>query len=423
MAKSFELDEGFNTYDINERHLDFFSENEELMGIHKNVIRRRAFYIYNSAKLIIKSEIITRFKNAHLDINERGRILFLHGDYNSGKSYLLRYGGALCKRFFESKWKTTDDGRTTHPIIIKNFPYNIRSVEGLYTWMLEVLGNPVDPQELKKWEKTKLKIIRLQKKVIKTLNAYETRLLILDESQRLLRAGDNLRISEIFEAFKDLTTKNNWDEIDCRHRPHIVLCGTSDCLALLRMGKFIQGRVHTRQLYQISQKEYPNFLATIYSDYRSLGISSEWNLFHEENNSLALNEEIALVLYERTKGMAGLTVEIIREAVLSAFEAGLGAPTIDHYKEVILEGTKYVFQKAYSTEKDGELSEFSSEKEKHPSTSIKVNIDEDNLICAFRGCSRSKKPYKRVYSLINHYNSNHPEAEVYDSEGNRLDNN
>ncbi len=423
MAKSFELDEGFNTYDINENHLEFFSENVDLMKIHQKIISRRAFYMYNPAEVIIKSEIIPWFKNAHIDTNERGRISFLHGDYNSGKSYLLRYGAALCRRFFESYWKSTNDGRTTHPVIIKNFPYNIRSVEGLYTWLLEVLGNPVDPQQLKKWERTNIKIIRLQKKIIKTLYSYENRLLILDESQRLLRAGDNLRISEIFEAFKDLITKNNWDEINCPHRPHIILCGTSDCLALLRIGKFIQGRVHTRQLYPISQDDYPNFLASIYSDYRSLGVSSDWNLFHEKENLLELNEEIALILYERTKGMAGLTVEIIRDAVKTALEAGLEAPILDHYKEVILEGTKYVFQKTVSSENIDELSNKNSDNSKYHYNTIKVNIDADNLICAFRGCARSKQPYKRFYSLINHYNAKHPDAEVYDSEGNRLDNN
>jgi len=407
MPNEFQFDEGFEKYNIEKQHLKYFDRDPKLSKIHKKIIQRRYFYEYQSADSIIKSEIIPRFENAHIDANERGRILFLHGDYNSGKSYLVRFTAAVCKKTKEEYWLKTDDGRITHPIIIRNLPSDIRSVEKLYTWLLDTLGNPVDPKALKTWEKTKIKIVKLQKKVIETLNGYETRLLILDESQRLLRAGDNHQVSSILEAFKDLTTKNHWDEVGCHNRPYIILCGTSDCVALLRIGKFIQGRVHTRQLNSISFKNYPKFLSEIYTDYIQLGISDKWDLLESIEGKLIVNNEMALTLFKRTRGMAGLTVEIVRDAVLASLLAGLEYPTLDFYKEVILEGTKYVFHSSDNSN----------------STPFRAEVDVDNLICDFKGCVRSKIPYSAIHHLLNHYKKKHPEAEVYDKERNRLDNN
>ena len=61
------------------------------------------------------------------------------------------------------------------------------------------------------------------------------------------------------------------------------------------------------------KEEYPSFLAEIYLDYRDLGVYEKWDLFSETNGNLILNEEISLNLYDRTKGMAGLTLEIVRD--------------------------------------------------------------------------------------------------------------
>ncbi len=416
MPNEFQFDEGFEKFNIEKRHLKYFDRDPKLSKIHKKIIKRRAFYEYRSADTIIEREIIPRFENAHIDANERGRILFLHGDYNSGKSYLVRFAAALCKEKYEKLWRETKDGRITHPIIIKNLSPTITTVEKLYNWLLLKLGNPVDPKQLKTWKDMTVKNIQLQRKVIETLNEYETRLLILDESQRLI-AGDTQQISLILEAIKDLTTKNNWDEVGCHNRPYIVLCGTSDCLALLRIGKFIQGRVHTRQLDSISFNNYPEFLAAIYTDYTNLGISDKWDLLESIEGKLIVNNEMALTLFKRTRGMAGLTVEIVRDAVLAALLAGLEYPTLDYYKEVILEGKKYVFH----NDSENKCDSLNSNNTKP--MPLAVEIDYENMICAFPGCKRPKIPYKKVRAFIDHYKKKHPGVIVKDKEGNRLDNN
>jgi len=122
-----------------------------------------------------------------------------------------------------------------------------------------------------------------------------------------------------------------------------------------------------------------------------------------------------MTLFQRTKGKTGLTVEIIRDAVLSALERGIIYPELNDYKEVILEGTKYIIRNEY--EDDNDHDESSTKKQ------IRIEIDMDNLVCGFGGCKRSRNPYKRPFSLINHYKTEHPEAEVYDKEGNRMDEN
>lgn len=419
MKKECDTDEGFSGYNIDDDHLTIFKSNKKYKEVKNRIIQRKAFYMYSPALSIIRSEIKPRFENAFNDANERGRIFFIYGDYNTGKSFLVRYSAALCKKYYNHLWIETADGKITHPIIIKNLDANIRSVEGFYTWLLDGLGNPADPKQLKEWEKTKIKLIRLRSKIIETLNAYETRLLILDESQRLLKAGDNLQITNILEAFKDLTTKNYWDELECHNRPYILLCGTPDCIALLRIGRFIQGRVHTHSLKAVPFEEYSLFLGTIYADYVNLGVSSDWDLMVETSKTgqFKVNPGIASLLFDRTKGKAGLTVEIIRDAVKNALEDGYGYPSINYYKEVILEGIKYITQIETDINNEEKIDNNGDNQEKQ----IRVNIDFDNLICAFGGCPRSKKQYKKPFSLINHYKSEHPEAEIFDKEGNRLD--
>jgi len=417
MKNNYGFDEGFGDYDLEPEHFKIFDIDAKYKELITQIEGRTAFYMHESARTILQKELGQRYRNAFTDMNERGRILFIYGDYDSGKSFLMLYFAALCESQFPDDWKVTSDGRVTHPIIIRNLPHFIRSVEGFYTWLLETLGNPVDPKQLKEWERTKVKIYKLRSRVIKTLDSYETRLLILDESQRLLKAGDEHQIAELFESFKDLTTKNYWDELGCSRRANFVLCGTTDCLALLQAGKFIQGRVHTVPLKEIPREIYHEFLAKIYADYVYLGISKEWNLFLQKEDGSHFNEEIGYMLYDRTKGKAGLTVEIIRQAVLDALADKRDYPSIDDYKEVILEGTKYILEKDCKADINHEQIPNGIKKD------VVVKIDMENLKCALKGCRRSKIPYKSPRHLISHYKTHHPEVEVYDSEGNRLDEN
>ena len=70
-----------------------------------------------------------------------------------------------------------------------------------------------------------------------------------------------------------------------------------------------------------------------------MNISKDQDLaiLEEETQDLILNQEIALFLYKKSGGKAGLTVELIRDAVKRAINSGRSFPTKSDYKLVILE--------------------------------------------------------------------------------------
>jgi len=393
----------FDGFELSEDHLDLLNGiNEKTRQILERINNRKPFYMYNQAKQIIKSEIDCRFRDADQDLNDRGRILFFYGNFNTGKTYTLKYSGFLLKTKYDTYWNSSED---VFPIIFIDLRDDINTAKQFLLFLLDQLGRSVDPKQIREWEKTNVTEIRLRDKIIRLLETYKTRILILDECQRLLKSR-NPDIPNIFEALKDLITKSYWNG---DLRTHFILCGTQDGVPLLEAADWIQGRAHSIKLKSLPIAEYGIFLWTIYEGFIQMGISKEWDFAIEdaESHELILNPEIALFLYKRSGGKAGLTVELIRDAVKRALNSGKKFPSKEDYKLVILEGV------TYKTE-DG------SNETSNTKNSIQVVIGYDNRQCQIERCPRHKNPYKTYRGLINHYKNKHPNVELLNREGDRI---
>ncbi|MFX1283294.1 MAG: TniB family NTP-binding protein [Promethearchaeota archaeon] len=392
--------DSYDNFEVSEDHLELLdSLPKELKEILDRINTRKPFYMYNQAKEIIRLELDPRFRDADQDMNDRGRILFLYGDYNSGKSYLLRYSASLFKEKYRSYW---DNPEETHPIIIVNLTNDINTAKQLLLFLLDQLGRPIDPRQVKNWEKTNVCEVRLRQKLISVLESYKTRLLIIDECQRLLKSR-NPDIPNIFEALKDLTTKSYWKD---SLRTYFLLCGTQDGLPLLDAADWIQGRAHSIKLRSLPQIEYGNFLWAIHEDFTSMGISDKWNLVIEDKSSenLVLNPEIAMFLYKRSYGKAGLTVELIKYAAKRALNAGRLYPDKDDYGLIILEGVNYETLRV----------------EHEDGNELKIVLGFEDRLCKIKGCKRSRSPYKTYRNLINHYKMKHKNIKLVNREGDRI---
>jgi len=375
----------------------------------KTIEERDVFYMYNSAFNILNEELAPLFRGAFQNANNRGRILFLYGDNDTGKSYLIDFASFL----FETKYpEIYADGKIPfHIIEIKD---NINTAEQLLLYLLDKLGRTVDPKQLKTWSSTGVQLSRMQENVIKALEEYQTRILILDECQRFITTK-NPDVPNIFETFKDLTTKSNWSG---NFRTNFILTGTHDGLPLLDAHDMIQGRTHTVILPAISRDEYGVFLWRIYEDFVSNGISEDWELviWSEEEKDYVINHEIAEFLYERSKGKAGLTVELIRDATKRALNNGRLFPEKKDYKVVILDGRSYEFDP--ETE-DFKTIEGSIDANSKP---IEIIFDFNDLKCKYPLCKHQKAlvGYKTPRSLINHYKMKHPSVIVKNKAGKRM---
>jgi hypothetical protein len=399
-----EQSDDIDKFEVNEEDLDLFdSVPEELKPILKRINNRVVFYRYSQAKEIFKMEIDARFRDADQDNNDRGRIIFFYGDYDSGKSWLLKYGIACLKKKYPSYWNAPNE---VYPVIKFDLEDNINTAEQFLLYILRKIGKPVDPRQLKQWGKTNSVELSLTEKLIKTLESYRTRILILDESQRLIQ-GRNPNIPSIFEVIKNLTTRTNWSG---DLRTHIIICGTHDATPLFEAHDWIQGRTHSLQLKPLPKTEYGDFLWTIYDDFIDMGVSRRWDfvIHHEETGEPVINPEISMFLYKRSGGKAGLTVELIRDAVRRALNAGRSYPDREDYALVVIEGQKYETQFLEGNEVEQEPNQ------------VTVKVRFADRLCKVEKCSRSKKPYATLKSLINHYKNKHPEIMVVNSEGNRM---
>lgn len=392
--------EGIDNFEVSDEHLELLNSlPEEFKEVLDRINKRKPFYMYNQAREIISLELDPRFLDADQDVNDRGRIMFLYGDFNSGKSYLLRYSASLFKRKYHSYW---DSSQETHPIIIINLTNDINTAKQLLLFLLDQLGRPIDPRQIKNWESTSVCEIRLRDKLISTLESYKTRLLIIDECQRLLKSR-NPDIPNIFEALKDLTTKSYWKD---SLRTYFLLCGTQDGLPLLDAADWIQGRAHSIKLHSLSQHEYGNFLWAIYEDFISMGVSRKWNLVIKDgiSENSVLNPEIAMFLYKRSYGKVGLTVELIKYATKRAINAGRFYPDKKDYGLIILEGVEYE-----TRNEDCEINK-----------DMKIVLGYEDRLCKIGNCKRSRDPYKTYRSLVNHYKLKHKEIKLVNREGDRI---
>ncbi len=397
-------DVSYREFEINSDHLMRLGETKKKFQLILDKINQsQNFYMYDQADEIINFEIYPRFRDADEDTNYRGRICFLYGDYDTGKSFLVRYAASLLYHKFNVYWKESD----SNPIQIIDLRDDINTAKQFLLFLLSQFGYPIDPLQLKSWDRAHITEIRLREKVISILESRQTRLLVLDECQRLLKAR-NPNIPNIFECIKDLTNKKYWNG---SLRTCIFFCGTHDGLPLLEAADWIQGRAHSIRMKELSKDEYPYFLWTVYSDFVDMGISPEWNLAIRDNTSKnhVLNPEVASFLYQRTEGKVGLTVEIIRDAVKRALDRKRLHPNLNDYKLVILEGKDYEKIKL-------EVEEVLIPVHYQDSIVLRYN----DRLCKIGGCPRSKNPYKNFGNLLNHYKRKHPTIKIVNNAGGKM---
>ena len=274
----------------------------------------------------------------------------------------------------------------------------------LLVFLLDKLGRPVDPRVVSQWHKEGLAKERLQGRLISALERLGTRILILDECQKLLIAR-NTDLCDIFELLKDLCTRKNWSR---DLRTQIVLCGTKDGLPLLEAAQWIQGRTRTIRLLELGAPDFGALLISLYRDYISIGISKDWDLMEmaSEENRLTINSEMAAYLFARTQGKIGLAVDLIRNAVLLALDEGRLCPQKEDYEAIRLDQKAYVMKSKQDSV---------SSRPKMPKPRIHISLTD--RLCQAEKCLRSKTPYQNYRSLIDHYKKKHPEIElVYEEE-------
>jgi hypothetical protein len=238
---------------------------------------------------------------------------------------------------------------------------------------------------------------RLQSRLITYLELNGTRILILDECQKLL-SSRNSEILDIFELFKDLSTKTNWSGT---LRTQIILCGTKDGIPLLEAADWIQGRTRTIKLLEIDGRDFGVFLLKIFKYYTSIGISENWDLvtnisIDQKRN---LNEEVALYLFGRTHGKVGLTADLIREAMLHALHEGRLYPDKQDFEAINLDEKTYIMADVpYQPESISDLRQ--------------IHLSLQDRCCKVGLCKRSTQPYEKFSSLLHHYKFKHPQVEL-----------
>lgn len=365
---------------------------EYMSRVADEIEHRQAFYMYPQARTIIKSHLLPRFKRADITSNDRGIIYFLYGDYHTGKSYLLKYFCALVETVYPDMWH---DEIT--PIIRINLNNHINTANQLLIFLLDKLGRPVNHRVFNEWKKTNIAKERLQSQLIAHLERCGTRLLILDECQKLLNAR-NPNVPDIFELLKDLSTKSNWNGALCTQ---IIMCGTKDGVPLLEAADWIQGRTRTIKLHPLKKKEFGSFLFKIYRDFISLGVSDEWALVDiaKDNRDRMINHDVALYLHKRTGGKIGLAVDLIRQAVLLALDKGRYFPEKRDYEAIRLD------------EKDYVMTDIVKPKLKKPKK-IKIKISLHDRTCKIKNCVRNHNPYKSYPPLKQHYRRKHPNIDL-----------
>ena len=278
---------------------------------------------------------------------------------------------------------------------------DINTAQQFYLYLLKQLGIYIDSKRLKVWKVTNSVDINLRDRLIWTLERLGTRILILDECQRLLKAR-NQNISNIFEALKDLTNKKYWNGT---LRTQLIMCGTDDAYNLLSAENWIQGRTYSVRLEELSKVEYLGFLWKIYHDYIQLGISPDWDLMITDRRSgkKRINRKLAQFLFENSSGRVGLTVDIIKDAVKRALLCNRLSPNLADYK-LISSGLDAIIMKT----------------SKRRRRKKKIELGYKDLVCVVKGCLEAKEPFKYQHELIRHYKLYHPEYIIMNKDGHEI---
>jgi len=360
-----------------------------LWQLIKSIEDHEVFYKYPQADKLIQTLLIPRFLRADITTNDRGLIYVLYGDYHTGKSHLLTYFCTLMERCYPELWQKYE-----LPIMQIDLNNHINTATQFLLFLLDKLGRPIDPRIVNSWNKEGLAKERLQQRVIALFEQLGTRMLILDECQRLLVAR-NPDLRDIFELLKDLCTKKNWSG---NLRTQIVLCGTNDGIPLLEAADWIQGRTRILRLFELNVADFGALLIDLYRDYVTLGISREWTLMMPSNESTkyTLNSDLAAYLYTRTQGKVGLVVDLIRNAVLFALDNGRLFPEKNDYESIQLNQKLYLMNTEVVPKID-------NSKEFKP----KIHLTLRDRACQVENCPRMKTPFKRYSALVYHYQKNH----------------
>lgn len=385
------------------------SNNQKIQKILTDLNKRNAFYIFDQAETIIQTEFRPRFLDYTADSNDRGRIVLFWGDYNVGKTYLLKYSQALFHMEYTELWKNSK-----FPILRKNIPDDIRTGEQFLLWLLDVLGGQIDPMQMKNWEKLQQTRTRLIERIVKYCNINQVRLFMMDESQRLLKAK-NVNLPSIFEVIKDLLNGENWASSGLK--TCFILVGTPEALPLFDVENWIQGRTHTIHLNALKEDDFAEFLWQIYDDFLQLGVSEDWELVIIDNEGdEIINPKHASVLFERSVGKPGLTVEILREATKRALNSNRLAPELDDYINVIIDGTEINLEEEDNISENNYRS-LGTMLADEGTGIIKYNIND--LRCKVQNCKSKyvNQPYKSGASLLKHYRSKHQKYAIHDKHG------
>jgi len=366
--------------------------NKECFELSKKIERLCSFYRYPQAEKLIQTVLFPLFQRVDCNMNDRGLIYFLYGEYHTGKSYLLKHFAGLMKRAYPDIWKQND-----LPIIKLDLNNHINTASQLLIFLLDAFGRPIDPTLLNQWQKMNLLKERLQERVITHLERCGTRLLILDECQKLLQPR-NHDILDIFELLKDLSNRNHWKGA---LRTQIILCGTKDGQPMLEAAEWIQGRTQIIRMNELTKQDFGVLLGQIYKDFTTLGISKDWDLFvlSSDGTKGQLNWKMTNYLYGRTHGKVGLTVELIRKAIIHALDEGRLYPIKNDFDVIRLDENIYL---QTNTTKEN------IEHNLKPT----IHLSLADRCCIIDSCSHHLKPYKHYSSLKTHYLKQHPEIQL-----------
>ncbi len=379
-------------------HLDVGQVKPTKKSLIAKINRVNFFHMYPQAKMILHLEMFPLFNQAVNNSSTRGMIYFLYGDFNTGKSYLLEFMKELIQYKNQDLWKPS-----RHPIIKLDLSDEISNAMEFYLYLLAHLESPIDANRIRNWKTTKSVVINLRKRLIATLERFQTRIFVLDECQRILDAKPR-NVPNIFEAIKDLTNKDYWSG---DLRTQFVVCGTNQAYGILEAANWIQGRTYTLQLEGLTKKEYSEFLRKIYRDYVTLGISDKWSLLSPDTHGImTLDLKIAKYLFKKTEGKVGLTVQIIKKALVNALNCHRDFPLMEDYQAVIVLDKNIMVN--------------------HNSSLIKKKIQKKMVIryqderCKIKSCTEFNVCFEHHADLLNHYRTVHPEYKLMNADGREI---
>jgi len=224
--------------------------------------------------------------------------LLIYGDYNNGKTAILRKFYDIHKTTLD---KVNENGDIVYEIPIIYFQAPSKPNESdLYSFILDELCVP---------HKTTEKVLEKARLAEHYLGKLNTRMILIDEIHSALTG--NLTQQRTF--INDLKRLSN------RLSLTIVLAGTREAHSALSIGNETDSRFPSIELPRWSNgKKYRSFVATY-----------ETCLPLKEASNMAKNPEIINTLYYQSEGLIGKTVNLLKKASVKAIKSGREKIIID----------------------------------------------------------------------------------------------